>query len=94
MRGLSALAVAVLLGGGFAAGMTLAIAILLQYLATTVRSVEARLTVLPTRWMAAGLLTAGGTGLGSWAFGYPFALLLMAASAAAPYWWFKHRDWL
>lgn len=29
-----------------------------------------------------------------WAFGYPFALLLMAASAAAPYWWFKHRDWL
>jgi magnesium transporter len=29
-----------------------------------------------------------------WAFGYPFALLLMGASAVAPYYWFKHRGWL
>ncbi len=28
-----------------------------------------------------------------WLFGYPFALLLMVASAIAPYYWFKHRGW-
>ncbi len=59
-------------GGGFSAGVTLAIAFLLQYLATHVQWVEARLTVLPVRWMGFGLLIAGGTGVGSWVFGYPF----------------------
>ena len=29
-----------------------------------------------------------------WLFGYPFALLMMVASAVAPYLWFKHRGWL
>ena len=29
-----------------------------------------------------------------WAFGYPFALCLMLASAGLPYWWFKRRGWL
>jgi magnesium transporter len=29
-----------------------------------------------------------------WLFGYPFALGLMVLSAAAPYYWFKHRGWL
>jgi multicomponent K+:H+ antiporter subunit A len=52
--------------------VTLAIAFLLQYLATHVQWVEARLTVLPIRWMGFGLLIAGGTGLSSWVFGYPF----------------------
>ncbi|RJL10431.1 monovalent cation/H+ antiporter subunit A [Paracoccus siganidrum] len=59
-------------GGGFAAGVTLAIAFLLQYIATNVRWVEARITVLPIRWMGFGLLVAGGTGMGAWIFGYPF----------------------
>ncbi|CAM3213375.1 monovalent cation/H+ antiporter subunit A [Paracoccus nototheniae] len=59
-------------GGGFAAGVTMAIAFLLQYLATNVRWVEARLTVLPIRWMGIGLLIACGTGMGAWIFGYPF----------------------
>ncbi|WP_304615087.1 monovalent cation/H+ antiporter subunit A [Paracoccus marcusii] len=59
-------------GGGFAAGVTMAIAFLLQYLATNVRWVEARLTILPIRWMGIGLLIAVGTGMGSWIFGYPF----------------------
>ncbi len=59
-------------GGGFAAGVTLAIGFLLQYLAANVRWVEARLRVLPIRWMGVGLLTAAGTGAGSWLFGYPF----------------------
>ncbi|MBK4216037.1 monovalent cation/H+ antiporter subunit A [Paracoccus caeni] len=59
-------------GGGFAAGVTMAIAFLLQYLATNVRWVEARITVLPIRWMGFGLLMAAGTGIGAWIFGYPF----------------------
>lgn len=59
-------------GGGFSAGVTLAIAFLLQYLATNVRWVEARLTILPVRWMGAGLLIAASTGMGAWIFGYPF----------------------
>jgi magnesium transporter len=29
-----------------------------------------------------------------WPLGYPFALVLMLASAVAPYYWFKHRGWL
>ncbi len=59
-------------GGGFSAGVTLAIAFLVQYLGSNVRWVEARLTVLPIRWMGFGLLIAGATGLGAGLFGYPF----------------------
>jgi multicomponent K+:H+ antiporter subunit A len=59
-------------GGGFAAGVTLSIAILLQYLGHDTRWVEARLIVLPVRWMGFGLLIAGLTGLGALLFGYPF----------------------
>ncbi|MCU0816519.1 MAG: monovalent cation/H+ antiporter subunit A [Cypionkella sp.] len=59
-------------GGGFAAGVTVSVAILLQYLAHDVRWVEARLTVLPIRWMGIGLLIAGATGVGAFLFGYPF----------------------
>jgi len=59
-------------GGGFSAGVTLAIAILLQYIAQDVRWIEARITILPVRWMGLGLLIAGLTGMGSFLFGYPF----------------------
>ncbi|MDO5631300.1 MAG: monovalent cation/H+ antiporter subunit A [Paracoccus sp. (in: a-proteobacteria)] len=59
-------------GGGFAAGVTVAIGLMLQYIATNTRWVESRLTVLPVRWIAIGLLIALATGLGSWLFGYPF----------------------
>lgn len=59
-------------GGGFSAGVTLAIAFLLQYLAADAKWIEARLTVLPIRWMGFGLLIAGATGIGAFAFGYPF----------------------
>jgi multicomponent K+:H+ antiporter subunit A len=59
-------------GGGFAAGVALAIGFLLQYLASNVRWVEDRLRILPVRWMGVGLLTAAATGAGSWLFGYPF----------------------
>jgi len=59
-------------GGGFSAGVTLAIALLAQYLGADTRWIEARITVLPIRWMGLGLLVAGLTGLAALAFGYPF----------------------
>ncbi|MGC2855169.1 monovalent cation/H+ antiporter subunit A [Novispirillum sp. DQ9] len=59
-------------GGGFAAGVTLAIGLLLQYLAADVRWVEARMRVLPVRWIGFGLLVSVATGAGAWLFGYPF----------------------
>lgn len=59
-------------GGGFAAGVTVSIALLLQYLAHDVRWIETRLTVLPIRWMGFGLTIAGATGVGALLFGYPF----------------------
>ncbi|MFG6081439.1 monovalent cation/H+ antiporter subunit A [Paracoccus litorisediminis] len=59
-------------GGGFAAGVTFALGLLLQYVASNVRWVEARLTILPVRWMATGLIVAASVGLGSWIFGAPF----------------------
>ncbi|KRW97959.1 monovalent cation/H+ antiporter subunit A [Paracoccus sp. MKU1] len=59
-------------GGGFAAGVTLAVGLLLQYVAANVRWVEARIIVLPVRWMASGLTISAAVGAGSWIFGYPF----------------------
>jgi multicomponent K+:H+ antiporter subunit A len=59
-------------GGGFAGGVTMAIAFLLQYLAGGVRWAEDRLRILPLRWMGFGLVVAAATGMGAWAFGYPF----------------------
>ncbi|KXG84696.1 monovalent cation/H+ antiporter subunit A [Agrobacterium bohemicum] len=59
-------------GGGFSAGITMAVAFLLQYLAGGTRWAEDRIRILPLRWMGFGLLMAAATGMGSWAFGYPF----------------------
>jgi multicomponent K+:H+ antiporter subunit A len=59
-------------GGGFAAGVTASIAIIILYMAGGTRSVEARLNVQPMRWISLGLLCALATGLAAWLFGYPF----------------------
>ena len=59
-------------GGGFVAGITVSVALILLYMARGARWVEAHLRVLPVRWIGAGLLLAAGTGLGSLAFGRPF----------------------
>jgi multicomponent K+:H+ antiporter subunit A len=59
-------------GGGFAAGITMAVAFLLQYMASGTVWVEARLRVLPMRWMGAGLLLALGVGVAAWLFDRPF----------------------
>jgi multicomponent K+:H+ antiporter subunit A len=59
-------------GGGFSAGLTASVALVLLYMAGGVRWVEARFRVAPVRWIALGLLTALATGMGSFVFGYPF----------------------
>jgi multicomponent K+:H+ antiporter subunit A len=59
-------------GGGFVAGLTLAIAFILQYMAGGTRWLEARLDVRPVQWMAVSLLLAAGTGSGAWFFAHPF----------------------
>ncbi len=59
-------------GGGFAAGVTMSIALVLQYMAGGTRWIEARLRILPMSWTGLGLLCAAFTGMGAWLFGYPF----------------------
>ena len=60
-------------GGGFAAGIALAIAFLLQYLGTNVREVEDRLRILPVRWIGPRPPRRGRRpASGAWLFGYPF----------------------
>ena len=59
-------------GGGFVAGLTMSLAFILQYMAGGVRWVEARLNILPVRWIGFGLVSAALTGTGAWLFGYPF----------------------
>jgi multicomponent K+:H+ antiporter subunit A len=59
-------------GGGFAAGVTMSIALILQYMAGGTRWIEARLRVRPINWIGLGLLCAAFTGMGAWLFSHPF----------------------
>jgi multicomponent K+:H+ antiporter subunit A len=59
-------------GGGFVAGITMAVAFILQYMARGTVWVEAHLRVLPIRWMGIGLLLAVGVGTAAWLFDMPF----------------------
>jgi multicomponent K+:H+ antiporter subunit A len=59
-------------GGGFVAGITMAVAFIVQYMARGTNWVEARLRVLPVRWMGIGLLLAAGVGMAASAFARPF----------------------
>ena len=59
-------------GGGFAAGVALAIGVILQYIAGGTRRAEQGLAIHPMRWIGGGLLVALATGAGAWLFGYPF----------------------
>jgi multicomponent K+:H+ antiporter subunit A len=59
-------------GGGFVAGLVVAIAFIAQYMVGGTRWVEARMGLRPPRWIAFGLLLALATGLGALAVGYPF----------------------
>jgi multicomponent K+:H+ antiporter subunit A len=59
-------------GGGFIAGLVLALGFLLQYVAHGLAWVDARSQIDFRAWVAWGLLIAAGTGLASWVFGAPF----------------------
>ncbi|WP_070399614.1 monovalent cation/H+ antiporter subunit A [Hydrogenophaga sp. PML113] len=59
-------------GGGFVAGLVVAIAFIAQYMVSGTRWVEDRMRLVPPRWIAFGLSVALATGLGSLALGYPF----------------------
>ena len=59
-------------GGGFAAGITLSIGLVLQYMASGTRRIEALLNVRPLHWIGIGLLVAVATGVGAWLFDHPF----------------------
>ncbi|MGD9507069.1 MAG: hydrogen gas-evolving membrane-bound hydrogenase subunit E, partial [Geminicoccaceae bacterium] len=70
-------------GGGFVAGITMAVAFIVQYMAHGTSWVETRLRVQPVRWMGVGLLLAGGTGAAAWLFARPY-LTSYFAYADAP----------
>jgi multicomponent K+:H+ antiporter subunit A len=59
-------------GGGFVAGLVVAIALIAQYMVAGAQWVEARLALNPLRLIAVGLLAAVLTGTGSMLLGYPF----------------------
>ncbi|MEQ3635658.1 MAG: cation:proton antiporter [Alcanivorax borkumensis] len=59
-------------GGGFVAGLITSVALVLQYVASGVGWVHSRMPGDYHPVVALGVLLAGMTGVGSWAFGYPF----------------------
>ena len=59
-------------GGGFVAGLVVAIALLTQYLVAGAPWVEAHIALHPLRGLALGLLVAALTGAGALVVGYPF----------------------
>jgi multicomponent K+:H+ antiporter subunit A len=59
-------------GGGFVAGITVTMALIVVYMAAGARVVEARLKVVPVRWIGAGLLLAIATGVAAVVLGAPF----------------------
>ena len=59
-------------GGGFVAGLVLSVGLILQYIISGTEWVEAHMPLSPRRWIATGLLCALATGVGAFAWGYPF----------------------
>jgi len=59
-------------GGGFIAGLVLAIALVLQFVSNGQQWLQSRLATDFHGWIGGGLLVAGLTGIGSWFFGHPF----------------------
>jgi multicomponent K+:H+ antiporter subunit A len=59
-------------GGGFVAGLIVAVGIIVQYMAGGTQWAESRLMVKPVGLVGAGLLAAAATGVGAWFFAHPF----------------------
>ena len=59
-------------GGGFVAGISVTMTLIVLYMAAGARWVEARLKVAPARWIGAGLLLAIASGLAAVVLGDPF----------------------
>jgi multicomponent K+:H+ antiporter subunit A len=59
-------------GGGFVAGLTIAVGIILQYMAGGTRWFEDRLRIRPVFLVGLGLAVATLTGAGAWFFAHPF----------------------
>jgi multicomponent K+:H+ antiporter subunit A len=59
-------------GGGFVAGITVTMTLIVLYMAGGARWLEARLRIAPARWIGAGLLLAIATGLAAVVLGDPF----------------------
>ncbi len=59
-------------GGGFIAGLVTAVALILQYMASGIEWTRQRWQVQYHPMLAAGVLIAAATGLGSWLFDRPF----------------------
>ncbi len=59
-------------GGGFVAGLVVAIGFITQYMVAGTQWVEAHINLHLRRWIAFGLLLVLATGLGSLLFGYPY----------------------
>ena len=59
-------------GGGFIAGLVLAIALIMQFVANGYAFASRRTATDYHGWIAAGLLIAGSTGIASWWFEAPF----------------------
>jgi multicomponent K+:H+ antiporter subunit A len=59
-------------GGGFIAGLVVAVAIILQYLASGIGWTQERMRLDLHPVIATGIFVAGLAGVGSWVFGRPF----------------------
>jgi multicomponent K+:H+ antiporter subunit A len=59
-------------GGGFVAGLLVALAFVTQYMMAGTQWIEERMNLAVLRWIGWGLLIALTTGLGSLILGYPF----------------------
>jgi multicomponent K+:H+ antiporter subunit A len=59
-------------GGGFVAGLTFAVGLILQYISGGTRWLENRVDIRPVRLIGVGLVIATATGAGAWLFARPF----------------------
>jgi multicomponent K+:H+ antiporter subunit A len=59
-------------GGGFIAGLVVAIGFIMQYMVAGTLWVEAHMKLRPPRWISLGLLLAVATGAGAIVLAYPF----------------------